>query len=575
MAMLPAGSGTTSTALRGSRAPYVRPRETLPHASQPAEIAHGALSASSAALAGFVAASCSTKHSRRQRPGTQLCATDSTVELSSKSGTVTVAAPSIDRAPVAAPATSAPSWREEYWFPVASTLELDPDRPTPVRIDGLDLVVWKNPRTEGREEGWQVFADMCPHRLAPLSEGRIEKSTGCLQCAYHGWEFETNGSCQRIPQVEEGAAKKMRANPRAQAVAFPSEVGLGLVWVWLGKSEPKGLPEDIVNFENTHLGPQVVVSSYTRDLPYTYDGLIENLMDVSHIPFAHHGLQGTRDDAVPVWMSVPKVHDTPDEDGNLITFEFKDRTMKKNRGASFALRSPFFFYYDGEFEQEQDKEGEGGTVTSTTSQQASAGRRFRLNVACVPVDPGRSRAFILNLRGANDKPTFFEGLPRWIGHVFSNRFLDSDLAFLHYQDRNLRYGPRSVEKWNSGYYMPGSSDRSIGAWRQWLTSQGARCVQADTEASQVPPSPPKRSELLDRFTQHTQHCVHCREALAGIEMWTQVMIVAGLISLVLDRSGAPLTPLWVLIEVLAVVAIVAMQWLKQQFYFVDYEHYKS
>eukprot|EP00971_Amphidinium_carterae_P103440 2047856-Amphidinium_carterae.1 len=43
----------------------------------------------------------------------------------------------------------------------------------------------------------------------------------------------------------------------AEAVAFPSEVGLGLVWVWLGKSEPKGLPEDIVNFENTHLGPQV------------------------------------------------------------------------------------------------------------------------------------------------------------------------------------------------------------------------------------------------------------------------------------------------------------------------------
>mmetsp|Transcript_32548 Transcript_32548/g.59484 ORF Transcript_32548/g.59484 Transcript_32548/m.59484 type:complete len:564 (+) Transcript_32548:64-1755(+) len=563
--MLPAGSGAgTAAALRGTRAPVVRPRETRLPASQLAEIAHGAVAASSAVLAGYIAASCSAKHTRRQRSAIHLCATESTVEVASKAGTVTLAEPSIDRAPVAAPATSAPSWREEYWFPVASTLELDPDRPTPVRIDGLDLVVWKDPNSKESSEGWQVFADMCPHRLAPLSEGRIEKSTGCLQCAYHGWEFDTHGNNKRIPQVDETSAKKMRANPRAQAVAFPSAVGLGLVWVWLGKSEPKGMPEDIV--QNTHLGPQVVVSSYTRDLPYTYDGLIENLMDVSHIPFAHHGLQGTRDDAVPVWMSVPKVNDKPDEDGNLITFDFKDRTMKKNREASFALRSPFFFYYDGEFEQEQGKDGEGSTPF---------GKRFRLNVACVPVDPGRSRAFILNLRGADDKPSFFEGLPRWIGHVFSNRFLDSDLAFLHYQDRNLRYGPRSVEKWNSGYYMPGSSDRSIGAWRQWLTSQGARCVEAGTDASEVPPSPIKRSELLDRFTQHTQHCVHCRQALAGIEMWTQVMIVAGLISLVLDRSGAPLTPLWVFVEVLAVVSIVAMQWLKQQFYFVDYEHYKS
>jgi len=499
-------------------------------------------------------------------------ATSETVEVSSKSGTVTVAMPSIERAPMATPAIAAPSWREDYWFPVASTLELDPKRPTPVRIDGLDLVVWKSPSAEGEQEGWQVFADMCPHRLAPLSEGRIEESTGCLQCAYHGWEFDTEGHNQRIPQVEDSAAKKMRENPRAQALAFPSKVGMGLVWVWLGKGEPKGEPEDII--DGTYLNDQVVFSSYTRDLPYTYDGLLENLMDVSHIPFAHHGLQGTRDDAAPVWMSVPKVNDKPDEDGNLITFTFKDRTMKKNREASFFLRSPFFFYYDGVFEPEK-KENEEDVETTTSPQGNRYGKRFRLHVVCVPVDPGRSRAIILNLRGKDDEPSFLEKLPKWVTHVFSNRFLDSDLAFLHYQDRNLRYGPRSVEKWNSGYYMPGVSDRSIGAWRQWLSSQKAPCVSSNSPASEVPPSPEQRSALLDRYTQHTQHCRHCNEALEGIETWTRILIIAGLVALVLDRSGAPLTPLWVVIEVLSVLVVGAMQVLKQQFYFVDYEHYKS
>ena len=35
---------------------------------------------------------------------------------------------------------------------------------------GKDLVVWKN--TEGT---WATFDDRCPHRAAPLTEGRVEK----------------------------------------------------------------------------------------------------------------------------------------------------------------------------------------------------------------------------------------------------------------------------------------------------------------------------------------------------------------------------------------------------------------
>ena len=39
----------------------------------------------------------------------------------------------------------------------------------------------------------------CPHRLAALSEGRIE-ANGTLACAYHDWRFDGGGSCVRIPQ---------------------------------------------------------------------------------------------------------------------------------------------------------------------------------------------------------------------------------------------------------------------------------------------------------------------------------------------------------------------------------------
>ncbi|CAN0379565.1 unnamed protein product, partial [Hapterophycus canaliculatus] len=51
---------------------------------------------------------------------------------------------------------------------------------------GEALVVWKDPG----DGGWKAFADRCPHRWAPLSEGRVDQKTGRLQCIYHGWEFE-------------------------------------------------------------------------------------------------------------------------------------------------------------------------------------------------------------------------------------------------------------------------------------------------------------------------------------------------------------------------------------------------
>ena len=41
---------------------------------------------------------------------------------------------------------------------------------------------------------------MCPHRLAPLSEGRIDQ-WGRLQCVYHGWCFNGSGDCKFIPQA--------------------------------------------------------------------------------------------------------------------------------------------------------------------------------------------------------------------------------------------------------------------------------------------------------------------------------------------------------------------------------------
>ncbi|HHL42129.1 MAG TPA: Rieske (2Fe-2S) protein, partial [Hellea balneolensis] len=46
-----------------------------------------------------------------------------------------------------------------------------------------------HPIVVGRGQDGKIFAlrDICPHRAAPLSAGRIVKDS--VECPYHGWRF--------------------------------------------------------------------------------------------------------------------------------------------------------------------------------------------------------------------------------------------------------------------------------------------------------------------------------------------------------------------------------------------------
>lgn len=67
----------------------------------------------------------------------------------------------------------------------------------------------------------------CGHRLAPLSQGRIEPSDGTLQCSYHGWRFLGTGRAASIPQAAHDspqAEKTSCASKRSCAAIYPTQV---------------------------------------------------------------------------------------------------------------------------------------------------------------------------------------------------------------------------------------------------------------------------------------------------------------------------------------------------------------
>ncbi|KAI7843030.1 hypothetical protein COHA_003362 [Chlorella ohadii] len=118
--------------------------------------------------------------------------------------------------------------------------------------------------------------DECAHRACPLSLGSVVD--GRLQCPYHGWEYDREGACTKMPSTAFCKGIKVQALPVAEAD--------GLVWVWPGRPEahadagpPPPLARPPPGFE--------VHAELVLDVPVEHGLLLENLLDLAHAPFTH------------------------------------------------------------------------------------------------------------------------------------------------------------------------------------------------------------------------------------------------------------------------------------------------
>ena len=193
------------------------------------------------------------------------------------------------------------NWTKQ-WYPVAVIDLLDTSKPHPTQLLGKDIVVWKDGAGK-----WNVFEDKCPHRLAPLSEGRVEDD-GTLLCAYHAWRFDGDGACTDMPQASsKEEADRVRANPRSCAFTRPCMEAQGLVWAWGegGKEaelEARMTPPLLVpEIEGVGKNGEAPGGGYrnhwqVRDMPYGWAAFFENAIDPAHAVVSHHTLVGSRYD---------------------------------------------------------------------------------------------------------------------------------------------------------------------------------------------------------------------------------------------------------------------------------------
>ena len=230
-------------------------------------------------------------------------------------------------------ADTMPSATRGYWLPIGSTSAMDTTLPSRVVVAGNTYVVWRN-----LEEVWSVMDDACPHRLAPLSQGRVDTNTGCLQCPYHGWEFNANGKCTKIPQLDEKC--KGLIPKGTDGYSLPVHTTGDILWAFVpfiteGKAINEcSLPDEIFPILSN------ISSPTTRELPYSFDFLIENFMDPAHVPFAHHSLQGVRSDGSPIPMKAL----TTMNNSTHCEVEFKDVIRGKSREGVVSFTPPCYYH---------------------------------------------------------------------------------------------------------------------------------------------------------------------------------------------------------------------------------------
>lgn len=163
------------------------------------------------------------------------------------------------------------------WYVVMDSAQVR-DKPVGVTRLGEKLVFWRD--GSGKIS---CLRDLCAHRGVELSKGQVLGD--CIQCPFHGFEYDVSGAGRRIPANGQGAP--VPANFRVHS--YPTYEAHGLIWIWWGETPPADLQPPRF-FED--ITPDFSYGSAHDPWEAHYSRVIENQLDVVHLPFVHHNTIG-------------------------------------------------------------------------------------------------------------------------------------------------------------------------------------------------------------------------------------------------------------------------------------------
>jgi phenylpropionate dioxygenase-like ring-hydroxylating dioxygenase large terminal subunit len=175
-----------------------------------------------------------------------------------------------------------------FWYPACESSELT-DKPLKRRMLDQDFVLFRD-----GDGVAHCLSNTCTHRGGSLAGGQIKGD--CVECPYHGWQFDGEGRCHRIPSL--GADAKIPS--RARVDAYPVQERYGLVFAFLGDLPEEERPPLLYIGEYGPDGPKEGWATTIQQFEWGFDykRSMENGIDPAHNEYVHptHGFSGTRED---------------------------------------------------------------------------------------------------------------------------------------------------------------------------------------------------------------------------------------------------------------------------------------
>ncbi|KAI4376212.1 hypothetical protein MLD38_013999 [Melastoma candidum] len=422
-------------------------------------------------------------------------------------------------------ATADYDWAEE-WYPLYLSRDVPDDAPLGLTVFDKQLVLYR--------DGYGVLRcheDRCPHRLAKLSEGQLVD--GRLECLYHGWQFEGEGKCVKIPQLPVDAKI-----PRSACVrTYEVKDSQGVIWVWMSQKNPPNFSK-IPWFEN-FARPGFQDVSTIHELPYDHSILLENLMDPAHIPISHDRTDWTakREDAQPLGFEVTERTDRgfagwwgKESEGSLLNF--------------LRFEAPCVLQNNREF---VDKDGQKHYFTGL--------------FLCRPTGQGKSM-LIVRFGGTRRSP-LAKLFPKWYFHQNASKVFEQDMGFLSSQNEVLIKEKVPTKQL---YLNLRSSDTWVAEYRKWMDKAGHGMPYYIGHSTISLPKVPAVVEhapagfvagasaslptkggigsmhapnLANRYFRHVIHCKGCRDVVKAFQAWKNGLSVlaAALVALAILASS--------------------------------------
>jgi phenylpropionate dioxygenase-like ring-hydroxylating dioxygenase large terminal subunit len=300
----------------------------------------------------------------------------------------------------------------DQWYAVLESSQVPAGRPVSVVRMGEKLVFWRD--GQGKVA---CLNDRCPHRGASLALGRLQGD--CVECPFHGFQFDPAGACHLVPANGRGAP----AARQIRLASYPTYEIDGLVFIWWGEAEePPPPPRYFDNLGNmAHATSRVLWKAH-------YSRAIENQLDVAHLPFVHATTIGRRSGALV--------------DGPCLEWDGEDKFRLYFMNREDDGRSPL----------RPDEVSRPHTsfwleFIFPNLWQNHLGEQARVTVAFAPVDDAHTMMYLRFYQGFMKAPL----LDRWIARLampFNRRILRQDQVVVETQEpkaSQLKMGEKLVQ----------------------------------------------------------------------------------------------------------------------------------